>query len=78
MQCVTSCVSEQLERQLREEGKRPYVIPVGGSNALGTWGYLNFVEELSRQGGEFTDIVMACGSGGTTAGNSRWAATWPA
>ena len=59
---------EQLERQLREEGKRPYVIPVGGSNALGTWGYLNFVEELSRQGGEFTDIVMACGSGGTTAG----------
>jgi D-cysteine desulfhydrase family pyridoxal phosphate-dependent enzyme len=69
--------SEELCRQLqqklqRERGFNPYVIPVGGSNALGTWGYLNFVEEVCEQQEQtslcFTDIVMACGSGGTTAG----------
>jgi len=57
----------------QESGKKPYVIPVGGSNALGSWGYVNFVEELREQTEAmafegFTDLVMACGSGGTTAG----------
>ena len=60
----------QLERELVAEGRKPYVIPVGGSNALGTWGYLEFVRELRDQieGTGVDDIVMACGSGGTTAG----------
>jgi len=62
----------QLEQRLKEEGRKPYVIPVGGSNALGSWGYLNFVQEVSEQmeqmSTNFTDLVMACGSGGTTAG----------
>ena len=45
---------------------------MGGSSALGTWGYLSMIDELAGQiasdGVEFTDIAMACGSGGTTAG----------
>lgn len=52
-------------------GRRPYVIPVGGSNALGTWGYLAAVEELRQQLGDQPapdHIVVACGSGGTACG----------
>jgi len=70
----TSIGSEELlrikEGRLREAGRNPYVIPVGGSNSLGTWGYLHFIEELKGQidNQSFTDIAMACGSGGTTAG----------
>ncbi len=40
---------EQLRLRLESEGRRPYVIPVGGSNALGTWGYLEAAEEIRRQ-----------------------------
>eukprot|EP00877_Chromochloris_zofingiensis_P005467 jgi/Chrzof1/14921/Cz09g20220.t1 len=68
----SEALSQQLLQQLQAEGRRPYLIPVGGSNSLGTWGYLNATEELLDQseqlGCKFTDIVMACGSGGTTAG----------
>jgi 1-aminocyclopropane-1-carboxylate deaminase/D-cysteine desulfhydrase-like pyridoxal-dependent ACC family enzyme len=68
--------SQELTRRLAEQltaaGRRPYVIPVGGSNALGSWGYLQAAEELAQQaallGHAFDDIAMACGSGGTTAG----------
>ncbi|CAD7700724.1 unnamed protein product [Ostreobium quekettii] len=63
---------EQLAQQLKADGRNPYVIPVGGSNSLGTWGYLECVNELQAQvGGEgFTDIVVACGSGATTGGTA--------
>jgi 1-aminocyclopropane-1-carboxylate deaminase/D-cysteine desulfhydrase-like pyridoxal-dependent ACC family enzyme len=30
-------------------GRRPYSIPVGGSNGLGTWGYIDAVEEMKEQ-----------------------------
>ena len=45
---------------LRMAGAKPYFIPVGGSNALGTWGYINFFQELIEQteSAPFTDIVM--------------------
>lgn len=39
----------QLAAELRAAGRRPYVIPVGGSNALGSWGYLEAVQELIAQ-----------------------------
>ncbi|GBF88670.1 D-cysteine desulfhydrase, mitochondrial [Raphidocelis subcapitata] len=65
-------VGAQLVDALRAEGRRPYFIPVGGSNSLGCWGYMTAVEEICQQsddlGFKFDDIVMACGSGGTTAG----------
>ena len=61
-----------LVNELRGKGKNPLLIPVGGSSALGTWGYLTMVEEIVQQNKEMelsiTDIASACGSGGTTAG----------
>mmetsp|Transcript_7939 Transcript_7939/g.21459 ORF Transcript_7939/g.21459 Transcript_7939/m.21459 type:complete len:467 (-) Transcript_7939:133-1533(-) len=33
----------------KEHGEKPYCIPVGGSNGVGTWGYINAVEELRQQ-----------------------------
>ncbi|XP_042503315.1 bifunctional D-cysteine desulfhydrase/1-aminocyclopropane-1-carboxylate deaminase, mitochondrial-like [Macadamia integrifolia] len=69
-----------LKERLSKEGRRPYVIPVGGSNVLGTWGYVEAIREIQQQiqtgpgKTEFDDIVGACGSGGTIAGLSL--ATW--
>jgi D-cysteine desulfhydrase len=55
--------------ELRNRGKKPYAIPEGGSNALGAWGYVRCVEELSREltPGPAT-LFYAAGSGGTGAG----------
>jgi D-cysteine desulfhydrase len=60
---------------VEESGGTPYVIPEGGSNGLGAWGYVRVVEELAQQlealpGGteKPTTIIHATGSGGTTAG----------
>lgn len=58
---------------LRAEGRRPFVIPEGGSSALGSWGYLVAMRELRAQvppawrAGPVT-IAYAVGSGGTAAG----------
>jgi len=43
-------------------------IPVGGSNAVGTWGYVLACEEFYQQCSDRQHIVVACGSGGTVAG----------
>lgn len=54
-------LGEQLAQQLRGQGLNPCVIPVGGSNSLGCWGYLEAVRELQQQTGGpdgFDDIVM--------------------
>lgn len=63
---------QELAQELQEQGRRPLVIPEGGSNALGTWGYLEAIRELQEQcaevGWQPTDMVFACGSGGTAAG----------
>ena len=61
-------LTEQLARQLRNEGRNPYIIPVGGSNVLGSFGYLDAVEEIIGQQVDFDHLVFACGSGGTAAG----------
>jgi D-cysteine desulfhydrase family pyridoxal phosphate-dependent enzyme len=45
-----------------------YKIPCGGSNALGSLGYVDCVRELSGQGLHFDHLVCAEGSGGTMAG----------
>ena len=56
--------------ELRSEGHVPYVVPEGGSNAVGSWGYIRCAEELGEQlsGHKATTVVYACGSGGTGAG----------
>jgi D-cysteine desulfhydrase len=59
--------------ELRGRGRRPYVIPEGGSNALGSLGYALAVAELREQlpaawRGEAVTLAYAVGSGGTGAG----------
>ncbi|KAL4012815.1 hypothetical protein IC575_029929 [Cucumis melo] len=76
-------LTDFLKSKLVAEGRKPYVIPVGGSNSLGTWGYIEAIRELEQQldsgNGKikFDDIVVACGSGGTVAGLSlgSWLST---
>lgn len=63
-------LAEQAER-IRAAGGRPYIIPEGGSNALGSWGYVRAMHELAEDlkgiPGPIT-VLYACGSGGTGAG----------
>jgi D-cysteine desulfhydrase family pyridoxal phosphate-dependent enzyme len=61
--------------RLRQLGRRPYVIPYGGSNALGVCGYVAAMAELWRQMtgsaapiAPVDAIVVASSSGGTQAG----------
>jgi D-cysteine desulfhydrase len=66
-------LAEAAER-VRRGGDRPYVIPEGGSSALGSWGYLRATHELADDLQAIATpnhpmtIVYACGSGGTGAG----------
>ena len=59
---------EKIAEELRSDGKNPYIIPEGGSNHIGTLGYVKCFEEIEKQGQIFSDIFSATGSGGTTAG----------
>lgn len=54
--------------QLRATGRRPEVIPFGGSSLLGAQGYVEAGEELLAQLPDLTSAVVAVGSGGTMAG----------
>ncbi len=67
-------IMEQAAAELRQKGRRPYVIPEGGSNALGVWGYIRAAGEIKGQLEELRlepdVIVTAVGSGGTHAGLS--------
>ncbi len=58
--------------ELREQGHNPYVIPGGGSNAIGALGYAACAEELLYQSSQLRlridHVVHATGSTGTQAG----------
>ncbi|MCP5025687.1 MAG: D-cysteine desulfhydrase [Actinomycetia bacterium] len=62
----------ELAGQLEAEGRRPYVIPGGGSNPIGALGYVNCALELLHQanstGLKIDHVVHATGSTGTQAG----------
>ncbi len=56
---------------LAAEGKKPFVIPYGGSNAVGLMGYVQAMVELAAQpesGDRFDAHLFATSSGGTQAG----------
>jgi D-cysteine desulfhydrase len=63
---------EQLPEQLRVQGRKPHVIPVGGSNGVGATGYVLAMMELAGQLREsprrVDHIVFGSSSGGTQAG----------
>lgn len=62
---------EELATRIEAQGYRPYVIPVGGSNALGALGYVESALEITQQcegAVELSSVVVASGSAGTHAG----------
>jgi D-cysteine desulfhydrase len=71
-----AALMESAAQEVWRGGEQPYVIPEGGSNGLGSLGYVEAMRETSRQlalglCGEvrrFDLVAHACGSGGTAAG----------
>ncbi len=67
-----AAVMQQVAGEVTSAGGRPYLIPGGGSNALGALGYVACAEEILAQafdrGLQFDHIVCASGSTGTHAG----------
>lgn len=63
---------EALAEKLKSNGKRPYIIPGGGSNRVGALGYVNCAAELTEQASSLDikvdALVHATGSAGTQAG----------
>ncbi|ARD48513.1 D-cysteine desulfhydrase [Sporosarcina sp. P37] len=63
---------EKVAVKLRAEGKKPYIIPGGGSNEIGAAGYVACAQEIMAQlfdqGLEIDCIVTPSGSAGTHAG----------
>jgi D-cysteine desulfhydrase/L-cysteate sulfo-lyase len=63
---------EHLIKKLISEGRKPYLIPVGGSNAIGSLGYVRCADEILQQidSQDITldQVVLASGSAGTQAG----------
>jgi D-cysteine desulfhydrase len=63
---------EQVAQQVARDGGRAYVIPGGGSNALGGLGYVACAQELQQQcfemGLHFDRLVVGSGSSGTHGG----------
>jgi D-cysteine desulfhydrase len=74
-----------LQRELEAQGERVIVIPEGGSNALGSLGYVEAMAEVRQQldlglgpgrNAPIDSVVHACGSGGTTAGVALGVKKW--
>ena len=68
MNAAMSAVAEEL----RADGRRPYIIPGGGSNPIGALGYvtcaLEMVNQFNTQDLRVDCVVHATGSAGTQAG----------
>ena len=68
MNAAMSAVAEEL----RAEGRKPYIIPGGGSNPIGALGYvtcaLEMVNQFNAQDLRVDCVVHATGSAGTQAG----------
>jgi L-cysteate sulfo-lyase len=62
-----SILQETFDRATKE-GRKPYLVPYGGSNATGALGYAFAMKELIDQNVTVDWIVFASSSGGTQAG----------
>ena len=64
--------ADSLIEKIKAEGRKPYLIPVGGSNVIGAYGYVRCANEIVQQISEnelqIDQIVVATGSAGTQAG----------
>lgn len=65
-------IMESIKDALEKDGFKPYIIPEGASNGVGSLGYVNAMEEILKQekemGIKFDAIVVTVGSGGTYSG----------
>ncbi|MFK8330807.1 D-cysteine desulfhydrase [Pseudomonas sp. BJa5] len=63
---------QALAVRLHASGRKPYVVPIGGSNALGALGYvragLELASQIEHSGQQFAGVVLASGSAGTHSG----------
>ncbi|RKQ30277.1 D-cysteine desulfhydrase [Oceanobacillus halophilus] len=63
---------EKVADSLRQKGNKPYIIPGGGSNEIGSTGYvscaLEILEQLEEMNLSIDYMVAASGSGGTHSG----------
>ena len=59
---------QTVAREMTADGRRPYVIPLGASTALGAAGFALGVQEILTSGLRPNVIVHASSSGGTQAG----------
>ncbi len=63
---------EEVARELEVKGLHPYIVPMGGSNAVGALGYVAAALEIAGQaqaeGISFDHLFVTTGSGGTQAG----------
>lgn len=63
---------KEMAEKVIADGGTPYIVPGGGSNALGALGYVACAEEILSQGFEsgldIDHVVCSSGSGGTHAG----------
>ena len=62
----------EVAEALRAKGRKPYIIPGGGSNPIGALGYvvcaLELIDQFNNQGLNVDCVVHATGSAGTQAG----------
>lgn len=65
-------IMEGIKQEMEIKGFKPYIIPEGASNGIGSFGYYTAMEEIIEQekelGISFDCIVLATGSGGTYSG----------
>jgi len=59
---------DEVFQAAQSQGRKPYLIPYGGSNTIGALGYVNAMLELAEQNIHPDWIVFPSSSGGTQAG----------
>jgi len=63
---------EEVAAELKKQGRKPYIVPGGGSNEIGALGYVSCAQEVLAQthdmGLNIDHVVLTSGSAGTHAG----------
>ena len=63
---------QEVYQEVLDQGGKPYIIPMGASNGIGTLGYIDAFDEIleyeKKTGIVFDTIIDAVGSGGTYTG----------
>ncbi len=64
--------AQKVITELEEQGRKPYFVPMGGSNVIGSMGYVRcayeILSQIEEQNLQIDQIILATGSAGTQAG----------